>query len=134
MSRYFFDFRQADDHVDYDHGVELPDVEQAYLEAVKGAQDIRSELLRQRRDPRRCLFVVRSEGNEVLFVLPFQEVIDCCTDSRMKPVARTFEELMQTRNYAKRVRDEFRHEVNRTRQIMNESHRLLRFVVPPEMA
>jgi hypothetical protein len=134
MSRYFFDFRQADDHLDDSQGIELRDVEQAYLEAFKGAQDMWSELLRQRRDPRRCLFVVRSEGNEILFVLPFQEVIDCCTDARVKPLARTFEELIQTRNYAKRVRDEFRQEVQRTRQMMNDSHRLLKGLQSPEMA
>ena len=134
MSRFFFDFRQADDHFDDRQGVELPDVEQAYLEAFKGAQDMWSELLRQRRDPRRCLFVVRSEGDDVLFVLPFQEVMDCCTEAQVQPLARTFEDLIQTRQYAKRVRDDFRQEVQRTRQIMLDSHRLLRGLASPAMA
>ena len=126
MPKFFFDFRQADDHVDDSQGVELPDVEQAYLEAVIGAQDMWSELLRERRDPRRCLFVVRSEGNEILFILPFQEVMDCCTDREVKPLSRTYEEMIQTRRYATRVTDEFRQEIQRTREMMHDSHRLLR--------
>jgi len=57
-------------------------VEQAYLEAFKGAQDMWSELLRQRRDPRHCAFEVRDEQRDLLFVLPFQEVIESCDNRK----------------------------------------------------
>ena len=63
-------------------GAEFADVEQAYLEAFEGAQDMWSELLRQRRDPRQCAFEVRNERRDLLFVLPFMEVIESCEDRK----------------------------------------------------
>lgn len=80
MPRYFFDFRQAG-HLALDsEGLEFANVEQAYLEAFRTAQDMWSELLKQRRDPRHCFFEVRNTSDDILFTLPFQEVVDCCTD------------------------------------------------------
>jgi len=42
------------------------------------------------------LFTVRSESDEGLFALPFQEIWDCCSDSEFKPLARPFRELQWT--------------------------------------
>jgi len=85
MARFFFDFRQAGKYTRDLEGIEFAGVEQAYLEAFKAAQDMWSELLKQRRDPRRCVFEVRGGSGEILFVLPFQEVVDCCTDRLKVP-------------------------------------------------
>jgi hypothetical protein len=132
MPRFFFDFRQADDRVADTQGVELPDVEQAYLEVFTAAQEMWSELLKQRRDPRRCLFEVRSQDGDILFLFPLHEVVDCCTDNR-KDTANGGDEhrkrqmrhqLAQTRAYAKRIRAEFISEVEVTRQVLRDSHAL----------
>ena len=85
MPRFFFGFYQADDFTADSVGIEFADVEGAYLEAIKAAQEMFSELLKLRRDPRRCLFEVRSEAGDVLFLLPFQEVLDCCIENRPPP-------------------------------------------------
>ena len=82
MPRYFFDFREGSDCCVDAQGAEFADVEQAYLEAFEGAQDMWSELLRQRRDPRQWAFEVRNEQRDLLFVLPFMEVIESCEDRK----------------------------------------------------
>ena len=86
MPRFFFDFVQADRRTPDSEGVELAGVDQAYLEVFRTAQEMWSELLKQRRDPRRCSFEVRNGAGEILLIFPFQEVVDSCTDrSGMHP-------------------------------------------------
>jgi len=80
MPRFFFDFVQADQRTPDSEGVEFADVEEAYLEVFRTAQDMWSELLKQRRDPHLCSFEVRNHTGDILLVFPFQEVVDCCTD------------------------------------------------------
>lgn len=125
MSRYFFDFRQAGVCVPDTHGIEFPNVEQAYLEAFRAAQDMWSELLKQRQDPRRCMFEVHDEDSNILFLFPFQEVMDSCTDRRPISLHRTFEELSHTQRYARRVSGEFVLELRAMRQMLQDSRALL---------
>ena len=80
MQRFFFDFCQGTERCPDAEGTEFANVEQAYLEAFKAAQDMWSEFLRQRQDPRRCVFEVRNDQRELLFALPFHEVMDSCRD------------------------------------------------------
>jgi len=80
MPRFFFDFVQAGQRTKDAEGLELANVEQAYLEVFRASQEMWSELLKQRRDPRRCAFEVRNWADDVLFHFPLQEVVDCCTD------------------------------------------------------
>lgn len=91
MPLYFFDFRQGSDRCTDAEGSEFADVEQAYLETFRAAQDMWGELLHKRQDPRRCSFEVRSEGGELLFILPLQEVVDSCSDRIGPPIHTTFE-------------------------------------------
>jgi len=129
MPRFFFDFRQAGERVADTQGLELRDVEHAYLEVFTAAQEMWSELLKQRRDPRRCFFEVRSERDEILFVFPLQEVVDSCIDRKEVALKRTFEQLAGTHNFARRVRDEFAQEVQVTQQALKVSQELLRKAV-----
>jgi hypothetical protein len=125
MPHYFFDFRQAGVFTPDTLGMEFPAPEDAYLEAFSAAQEMWGELLKERRDPHRCRFEIRNASGQVLFEIPFQEVIDCCTDRRAIPLHRTFENLTHTSNYAKRVSDEFVEELRRLRQMLQESRALL---------
>jgi len=97
MPRFFFDFRQGEDHLPDTQGVELATTEDAYLEVVEAAQDMWSELLKKRRDPRRCQFEVRDVNREILFIFPFQEVIDNCLD---RSQARQASDLGSTKTTA----------------------------------
>ena len=87
MPRFFFDFHQGADRRPDTEGIEFASVEQAYLEAVRAVQDMWSEFLRQRQDPRRCVFEICNDQHELLLVLPFREVMDSCTD-RTVPLMR----------------------------------------------
>lgn len=125
MPRFFFDFSQAGDFTADAVGIELADSEESYLEAIKAAQEMWSELLKQRSDPRCCRFEVRSEGGDVLFCIPFQEVLDCCTQGRRMSRATSFAEFFSTRDYARRVTTELRKEIETCRQVMSQSRTLL---------
>lgn len=125
MPRFFFDFCQAGDFTADTAGIELADVEESFLEAVKGAQEMFSELLKLRRDPRHCRFEVRSEGGDVLFHLPFQEVLDCCTESRRISRPSLSEESRAIRDYARRMTGEMRQEIQNSHRVLNQSRALL---------
>ena len=125
MPRFFFDFRQGGEYTADTVGIELPSVEQAYLEVFKASQEMWSELLKQRRDPRRCFFEVRNDSNDVLFIFPLQEVVDSCLDRKQPSMGHTFQQLTSTYNYARRVRDEFVREVQRTQDMLRDSRTLL---------
>jgi hypothetical protein len=124
MPRFFFDFLQGADRCPDGDGVEFADVEQAYLEAVKGSQDMWSELLRQRCDPRQCAFEVRDERREILFVLPFQEVMDNCVD-RAVPL-HSFDNVAAAAHHTKGVSEEFIQTLYSVRQTLEQSRALLR--------
>jgi hypothetical protein len=126
MPRFFFDFRQAGEFTADSTGTELANTEQAYLEAFKAAQEMWSELLKQRRDPRRCFFEVRSEAGDILFIFPLQEVVDSCLDRREATLRHTFQQLTTTYNYARRIRDELSREMKITQQVLEDSRTLLR--------
>jgi hypothetical protein len=129
MPRFFFDFRQSGRLVPDSEGIEFESVEQAYLEAFRTAQEMWSELLKQRRDPRRCLFEVRSAAGDMLFIFPFQEVVDACTDRTIAPMQHTFNALLETHNFARRVRDELTQQVRNSQEVLQESRKLLRHPV-----
>lgn len=78
MGLFYFNFRQGSFYSRDDEGCELPSVEDAYLAAVRAAQDMWSELLVRREDPRACSFVVTDRNGTELFTLPFSEVLDAC--------------------------------------------------------
>lgn len=125
MARFYFDFCQAGDCTADTVGIALANVEEAYLEVVKAAQEMWSELLKQRCDPRCCRFEVRSEAGDVLFCLPFQEVLDCCTQSRGVVHPSLFTEIALTHDYARRARSELRQEIQNSHRVLNQSHQLL---------
>jgi len=126
MPRFFFDFRQGADRCADSEGTEFPNVEQAYLEAVKGAQDMWSELLRQRQDPRHCVFEVRNQSRELLFTLPFQEVMDNCIDRKVPPIRNAFDNICETASRTKRVSEEFIDTMHTIRRTLAESRELVR--------
>jgi len=125
MPRFFFDFLQADERKPDPEGVEFASVEEAYLEAFHGAEEMWGALLKQRCDPRRCRFEVRDSNRNLLFIFPFQEVLDCCRDREPVVLHRTLDQVCATTNYAKRVGNEFRDEINLIRDTLKQSRALL---------
>jgi len=93
MTRFYFDFRQGQELAPDTIGGEFADVEKAYLEAFKAAQEMWGELLSRRRDPRRCAFEVHDGNGNNLFVLPFLELLESCQDRI--PLEKSTEETVR---------------------------------------
>lgn len=126
MTRYFFDFRQGADCCEDLEGSAFANVEQAYMEAVKAVEDMWGELLRKRQDPRRCIFEVRNEKRELLFVLPFQEVLDSCRDRDAPPIRLGFETALESACRTRRISDEFIETLHAVQKTLAQSRALLR--------
>ena len=78
MSRFYFNFRQGGTFTSDDTGCEFANVEEAYLAAVRAAQDIWHELLIERENPLECAFEVLDAKGRDLFTLPFSEILEAC--------------------------------------------------------
>lgn len=126
MPRYFFDFCQGGDRCADAEGSEFTNVEHAYLEAFRGAQDMWGELLRSRQDPRRCIFEVRNDRRELLFTLPFQEVVESCIDRPTPPARMNLEDVREAAIYARRVCGEFQETLRSVRRTLDQSRELMR--------
>jgi hypothetical protein len=74
--RYYFHLRIGQELNPDDLGMELPDLDSAYLEAFQAAQDMWTELLAQRSDPLIRSFEIADERGRLLLTLPFVEVLD----------------------------------------------------------
>jgi hypothetical protein len=129
MTRFFFDFRQGPDRCADAEGAEFATVENAYLEAFTAAQEMWSDLLRQRRDPRNCVFEVRNQQHDLLFVLPFQEVVDSCDDRKYAPVRQNIEQATMALHQTRRVSAQFIEALSSVQKTLAESRALLRVKV-----
>ena len=74
--RYYFDLRVGPTLSPDEIGLDLPDVETAYLEAFKAAQEMWSELLAEGSDPLIRSFEIADERGQILLTLPFREVLE----------------------------------------------------------
>jgi hypothetical protein len=126
MPRYFFDFRQGGETSADREGVEFSSIEDAFLEAYETSLEMWGELLEKRCDPRRCFFDVHNESRDLLFTLPFQEVIDSCLDREQPPLRNTFEQVTATSHYAARAGTSMAEELTRLAQTLAQSRALLK--------
>ncbi|WP_114946771.1 DUF6894 family protein [Microvirga calopogonii] len=76
MPRFYFHLRTAQGLKPDEIGLELPDVETAYLEAFQTALEMWPDLLRKREDPTRNTFEITDDLGHVIQTLPFAEVLD----------------------------------------------------------
>ena len=127
MTRYFFDFRQNGNTMADTVGCEFEAAEDAYLEAFKAALEMWPGLLQQRQDPRRCYFEIRDESGNVLFMLPFGEVLESCQDqpARQFLFMETFRKSLETVSRVKQARNEFVREMEKSREMLRESAALI---------
>jgi hypothetical protein len=125
MARFFFDFRQGAQHWPDAEGAEFAHVEEAYLQAVRGVEDMWGELLHKRQDPRRCAFEVRNQERELLFVLPFQEVLDSCLDRKCPSIQTAFDDIVDSAHRTKRVSEGVLEALHAVRMTLAQSRALL---------
>jgi hypothetical protein len=85
MPLYFFHLSTPGAYSHDDLGIEYADVETAYLGAYQAALDIGLELLRERTDPSRHVFEIMDQDGQMLFELPFSEVLHPLNAARPPP-------------------------------------------------
>jgi hypothetical protein len=81
---FFFDYFDGQGLHRAENGVELRDVEAAYLEAFEAATEISGEALRGRRNPFSDAFQIRDRTGVVVLELPFAEVIESSRGRRLR--------------------------------------------------
>jgi hypothetical protein len=75
IPQFFFNLCTPDGVDRDEEGVELPDIETAYLEAFHTAIEMWIEAVRHRRDPSQHWFEIADAAGQALLTLPFTEVI-----------------------------------------------------------
>lgn len=98
MARYFFHLVSSAETSKDEIGVELANAEAAYLEACAAALEISFEMLSKRIDPSRHAFEVTDAEGQVVFEIPFSEVMH--PGRRESPSAET--EARRRRNHTRR--------------------------------
>jgi hypothetical protein len=87
MPRFYFNFRDESGLMPDFNGIEFDNIEEAYLEAFAGAQEIWLEMFKNRKDPRICSFEIMDEGGALLMELPFLEILNDLIKVRPPKVA-----------------------------------------------
>jgi uncharacterized protein DUF6894 len=85
---FYFNFRQDGVYSSDEDGCEFANVEDAYLGAFKGAQEIFYELMSTGDDPLACAFEVTDVNGNELFNLPFSQVLSARRVRGSKPPAK----------------------------------------------
>jgi hypothetical protein len=83
VSQFFFDYFDGERLHEAEDGVELRDVEAAYLEAFQAATDMWGEALKERRNPTLDYFRIRNRTGVVVLELPFTEVLESMRGGRL---------------------------------------------------
>ena len=125
MPRFFFHFRQGGELIRDPEGTEFANVEEAFLDVARASQDMWSELLRERRDPRRCAFDVHDADGHLLFLFPFLEALEACVDRKAGSIHSTLRQTVLRAEQARRAGDDFRKELSRTQAALKRSRELL---------
>ena len=75
MPQFFFHIRSASQDLSRDElGLDYPDVETAYLEVFRAAQEVKCEFAARGLNPQDYAVEVENASGEVAFELPFSEV------------------------------------------------------------
>ena len=123
--RYYFHLRIGQELSPDDLGMELPDLDSAYLEAFQAAQDMWGELLAQRIDPLIRSFEIADEEGRVVLMLPFGEVLD----RARKRSAQLPEQVRSAQALLERTRTltgALRKEISAAKQIIESAHETMR--------
>ncbi len=127
MARYFFHFRNGEMLTRDELGIEFDSAAMALAEGAKAAIAMWSELLEQRSEPTRCAFEISDEGGNVLFVLPFSEVLERCQLTRLRrpPASELTKLLHLTHERALAARTDVQYGLTSVRHSLGEMRRLL---------
>ena len=127
MAHFFFHLRGSYQGLSRDElGLEFPDVEAAYLEAFQAAHDMQQELLARGQNPRGYAFEVVNAEDELVFDLPFSEVLDRQAGRRPAKLSRTIQIAIEHGNRMVRLSAEVAQQVQLVEENLRRSQALLR--------
>ena len=89
MPTCYFHFRNRSVVEEDDIGVEFQSLEEAYLGAFDTAQEMWTELLRQRTDPLGCSFEIAGHTGRLLLTEPFDQVLRTAQVEQRQKLARS---------------------------------------------
>jgi hypothetical protein len=125
MPRYFFHLAAPGSYSADDLGVEFAGVEDAYLGAYQAALDMSIEMLRQRIDPALHSFAIADQAGQVLFDLPFAEVMR--PSAKPPPPLGSIQASIQQRHErAQHAASDLRAAMGRSRELLQSTRELLK--------
>jgi hypothetical protein len=116
MPRFFFNYRERNEYMADDAGVEFETFELAYLDAFNTAREMWPEIMSRRVDPRVCAFEILDSDRNLLAVLNFKELLENCDQyARVAPheIEGTFARVIETAHQTKQKLAEFQAELDR---------------------
>jgi hypothetical protein len=121
--RYFFHLRVGKDFSPDELGIDLPDLDTAYLEAFMAAQAMWGELLAERADPFLRSFEIADASGRILLTLPFREVLE-----RARKPARIPEEVRSAHVLLSKttaLAASLRAQMNQTQEMIGKARRTM---------
>jgi hypothetical protein len=136
--RYHFHLRIGRELSPDEIGLDMPDLETAYLEAFQAAQAMWSELLAERSDPMLRSFEIADSDGRVLLILPFREVLERASrPTGRKPRGRRPNEVRSAQVLLTKTRaltDSLIEEIKAARNMIETAQRSMRRtsrILPP---
>ena len=136
--RYHFHLRIGRELSPDEIGIDMPDLDTAYLEAFQAAQAMWSELLAERSDPMLRSFEIADSDGRVLLILPFREVLERASrPTGRKPRGRMPNEVRSAQVLLTKTRmltDSLIEEIKAARNMIETAQRSMRRtsrILPP---
>jgi hypothetical protein len=126
MPLYFFHLSTPGAYSHDDLGIEYADVETAYLGAYQAALDIGLELLRERTDPSRHVFEIMDQDGQMLFELPFSEVLHPLNAARPPPGRALHASVQAHQRRARKAASDLRESCANARSLLATTKALLK--------
>ena len=124
MPQFFFNFRDESGLDPDREGLDLPDLDAAYMEAFEAAKEMWIEAIRDMRNPMRQSFEVSDAAGNTLIVVPFGEVL-----ASLKGVLN--QHPVETAHRAAKLTSEVREAVATAHRRLSEAQFLLAQLPPP---
>ena len=131
MPRFFFNYRERNDYMVDDSGVEFETFELAYLDTFNTAREMWTEIMARRVDPRTCAFEILDGNRNLLAVLNFKELLENCSRSaRVAPheIEGTYARAIETAHQTRQKLAEFQQELDRARGRLSTVRQLVSLI------
>lgn len=107
-------------------GAEFASLDEAYLEAFAGAQEMWTPRLRDRKSPLSCAFEIADSAGNVLVTLPFSEVLESCYGNPLAGrTPRAVGIALSVVERSRSLRSEFSDQLKAIEETMGSTRRLL---------